>query len=253
MSKNTNKNQNKFSPEILDQLMKDYDHSNPAMLIGKDGLFNDLKKALIERALNAELDHHLGYKKNQANNNDEVNYRNGSNVKTVITDNDKITIDTPRDRNASFEPLINKKGQRTFTGFDDKIISMYARGMTLSEIAAHLQEIYGVEVSGEFISNITDAVIDEVETWQNRALDKIYPIIFLDAIMVKCSEDNRVINKAIYLALAVNMEGQKEILGFWIANNEGAKFWLSIVTELKNRGINDVFIFCVDGLDSVDI
>jgi putative transposase len=141
-----------------------------------------------------------------------------------------------------------KKAQRTFDGFNDKIISMYARGMTVSEIAGHLQEIYGIEVSGDFISNVTDAVIDEVETWQNRGLDKVYPIIFLDAIVVKCREDNRVINKAVYLALAVNMNGEKEILGFWISNNEGAKFWLSIVTELKNRGLQDVFIFCVDGL-----
>ena len=144
----------------------------------------------------------------------------------LITEDDKINIDVPRDRDSSFEPLIVKKGQRTFTGFDDKIISMYARGMTVSEISGHLQEIYGVEVSGDFISNVTDAVIDEVEAWQNRSLDKVYPIIFLDCLVVKCREDNRVINKSVYLALAVNMDGSKEILGLWIANSEGAKFWL---------------------------
>lgn len=248
MSKFATKNQSKFNPEILDQLMKDYDPSNPDMLIGKDGLFNNLKKALIERALNAELDCHLGYKKNQANSNDDGNYRNGFTSKTIITQDDKISIDSPRDRNSSFEPIIVKKGQRTFTGFDDKIISMYARGMTVSEIAGHIQDIYGVEVSADFISNVTDAVIDEVEAWQSRPLDKVYPIIFLDCIVVKAREETRVVNKAVYLALAVKMDGTKEILGLWIANNEGAKFRLSIVTELKNRGLNDVFIFCVDGL-----
>jgi len=247
----TTKKLSKFDPALLDSLMKDYDPSNPQMLIGKDGLLAGLKKALIERALGAELDIHLGYKKNQPSiigDNGENNYRNGVGSKTIITDDDKIAIDVPRDRESSFEPLIVKKGQRRFDGFNDKIISMYARGMTVSEISGHLQEIYGIEVSGDFISNVTDAVIDEVEAWQNRGLDKIYPIIFLDAIVVKAKEDNRVINKAVYLALAVNMNGEKEILGFWIANNEGAKFWLSIVTELKNRGLQDVFIFCVDGL-----
>lgn len=246
MSKNNAKTKNKFNPELLDQLMKGYDPNNPQGLIGKDGLLSDLKKALIERAMNAEMYMHLGYEKNQSAPAD--NYRNGSSTKTVITDEDKITIDVPRDRDSSFDPLIVKKGQRTFNGFNDKIISMYARGMTVSEIQGHIEEIYGVEVSGDFISNVTDQIIDEVESWQNRGLSKVYPVIFLDCIVVKCKEDNRVINKAVYLALAINMDGSKEILGFWIANNEGAKFWLSIVTELKNRGIQDVFIFCVDGL-----
>ncbi len=240
------KNNKKFSSELLDQLMKDYNPLKPEGLIGKDGLLSDLKKALIERAMNAEIDMHLGYKKNQLSLND--NYRNGSSSKTVITDDDKISIDVPRDRDASFEPLIVKKGQRTFTGFNDKIISMYARGMTVAEIQGHLEEIYKVEVSPDFISNVTDAIIDEVESWQNRPLDKVYPVVFLDCLVVKCKEDNRVINKAVYLALAINMDGSKEILGFWISNNEGAKFWLSIVTELKNRGLADVFIFCIDGL-----
>jgi putative transposase len=247
MTKNIQKI-NKFDPALLDQLMKDYNPANPEGLIGRDGLLNDLKKALIERALSCELDIHLGYKKNQQRAKDEVNYRNGSGSKTIITDDNKITIDVPRDRDSSFEPLMVKKGQRTFTGFNDKIISMYARGMTVAEISAHLQEIYNVEVSGDFISNVTDAVIEEVEAWQNRIIDKVYPIIFLDAIVVKSREDSRIMNKAVYLALGVNMQGQKEILGIWIANNEGAKFWLSIVTELKNRGLEDVFIFCVDGL-----
>lgn len=248
MNKNNKKVKkiNGFDSVLLDQLMKDYDPSNPSMLIGRDGLLNDLKKALIERAMKAELDIHLGYKKNQPALAD--NYRNGCSSKTVITDEDKITIDVPRDRESSFQPQIVKKSQRTFNGFNDKIISMYARGMTVSEIQGHIEEIYGVEVSGDFISNVTDQIIEEVESWQSRALDKVYPVIFLDCIVIKCKEDNRVINKAVYLALAINMDGSKEILGFWIAGNEGAKFWLSIVTELKNRGIQDVFIFCVDGL-----
>jgi len=159
------KNKKKFSSELLDQLMNDYDPSNPQMLIGKDGLISDLKKALIERAMNAEMDMHLGYKKNQLSVGDG-NYRNGISSKTVISDDDKINIDVPRDRDSSFDPLIVKKGQRTFTGFNDKIISMYARGMTVAEIQGHLEEIYGVEVSGDFISNVTDSIIDEVESWQ---------------------------------------------------------------------------------------
>ena len=226
--------------------MKDYDPKNPQALIGKDGLLNGLKKALIERALSAEMDIHLGYSKN--NQSKGNNYCNGFSSKSVITDDDKINIDTPRDRNFSFEPQIVQKGQRRFSGFDDKVISIYARGMTLSEIKGHLQEIQGVDVSSDFISNITDSVIEEEQAWQNRGLDKVYPVIFLDAIIVKCKEDNRVINQAVYLALGINMEGKKEILGLWIGKNKGAKFWLSIVTALKNRGLEDVFIFCVDGL-----
>lgn len=226
--------------------MKDYDPKNPQALIGKDGLLNGLKKALIERALSAEMDIHLGYSKN--NKSKGNNYCNGYSSKSVITDDDKINIDTPRDRNSSFEPQIVQKGQRRFSGFDDKVISIYARGMTLSEIKGHLQEIQGVDVSSDFISNITDSVIEEEQAWQNRGLDKVYPVIFLDAIIVKCKEDNRVINQAVYLALGINMEGKKEILGLWIGKNKGAKFWLSIVTALKNRGLEDVFIFCVDGL-----
>lgn len=245
MTKN-NKKSNQFSQELLDDLMKDYDPKNPQALIGKDGLLNGLKKALIERALSAEMDIHLGYSKN--NKSKGNNYCNGFSSKSVITDDDKINIDTPRDRNFSFEPQIVQKGQRRFSGFDDKVISIYARGMTLSEIKGHLQEIQGVDVSSDFISNITDSVIEEEQAWQNRGLDKVYPVIFLDAIIVKCKEDNRVINQAVYLALGINMEGKKEILGLWIGKNKGAKFWLSIVTALKNRGLEDVFIFCVDGL-----
>jgi len=244
----SNKSKSRISQELLDELMKDYDINNPESLIGKNGLISDLKKALIERALNSELDHHLGYDKNSVRSQDCDNYRNGYSSKTVLTGDGQIDIDNPRDRDSSFEPVMVKKNQTRFTGFDDKIISMYARGMTISEIQGHLLEIYGVERSPEFISNVTDSIIDELHIWQNRPLEKVYPIIFLDALVVKAREDKRIINKAVYVALGVNMEGQKEILGLWIGENEGAKFWLSIITELKNRGIEDAFMFCVDGL-----
>lgn len=241
-------NSNQFNKELLDDLMKDYDINNPEGLIGKDGLFNNLKKALIERALSSEMDLHLGYSKNEVRGKDHDNYRNGYSYKTVLTGDGQVQIDNPRDRDASFEPIIVKKNQTRFTGFDDKVISMYARGMTISEIQGHLLEIYGVDRSPEFISNITDGIVEELISWQNRPLEKIYPIIFLDALVVKAKEDKRIINKAVYVALGVNMAGQKEILGLWIGENEGAKFWLSIITELRNRGVEDVFIFCVDGL-----
>lgn len=244
----SNKNTPQFSKELLDDLMKDYNPNNPEGLIGRDGLLNGLKKALIERALNAEMDFHLGYNKHESRSEDCENYRNGCSSKTILTGDGQITIDNPRDRDSSFEPSIIEKNQTRFTEFDDKIISLYARGMTISEIKGHLEESYGVERSPEFISNVTDAVIDELNIWQNRPLDKTYPIIYLDALVIKCKEDKRVINKAVYIALGVNMDGKKEILGIWIGENEGAKFWLSIVTEFKNRGIEDVFIFCVDGL-----
>lgn len=257
LKSNKNNNNCNFSKELIDDLMKNYNPANPEELIGKNGLLNQLKKALIEKAMNTEMDMHLGYSKNDAigrNNNlnelrDSNNYRNGYSSKNIITDNnEKISISTPRDRNGDFEPIIIPKHERRFSGFDDKIISMYGRGMTISEIQGHLKDIYQVDVSNEFISNITDAVIEEVEIWQNRPIDKTYPVIFLDAIHIKAKEDNRIINKAVYLALAINMEGRKEILGFWVGKNEGAKFWMGILSELKNRGLEDVFIFCCDGL-----
>ena len=237
---------NTFDKNLLDKILNNYNPNNPEELIGKDGLLSSLKKALIERALNTEMDLHLGYKKNGKSISN--NYRNGNTEKSVITDDDRINIEVPRDRDSSFEPQIVKKGQKRFTGFDDKIISMYARGMTVREIQAHIEEIYGVDISHEMISNITDSIIDEIVQWQNRPLDKVYPIVFLDAIVIKCRDNGRVVNKSVYLALGVNMSGHKDILGFWIGQTEGAKFWLSIVTELKNRGLEDVFIFCVDGL-----
>jgi putative transposase len=208
--------------------------------------FKMLQKAMIEKALEGELGYHLGYNKSERS--DADNSRNGYGTKTIVTDNFETDIRTPRDRNSSFEPQLIKKGQNQFKGFDDKIISMYARGMSMKEIQGHLQEIYSIDVSTEFISNVTDKVIEEVTAWQNRPLDSIYPVLYLDCLVVKIRENNQIINKALFLAVAINTEGQKEVLGMWIAKNEGAKFWLSVITELKNRGVEHIYIACVDGL-----
>jgi putative transposase len=235
-----------FSPELLDELLKDY--QKPDDLLGQDGLLQQLTKALVERALDGELTHHLGYEKHDAAGDNSGNSRNGTSPKTIRGKRGQVRIDVPRDRNAEFEPQLIKKGQTRFDGFDDKIISLYARGMTQREIQGHLEEIYGVEVSPSLISNVTDAVLDEVRTWQSRPLDAVYPILYLDALQVKVKSQGRVTNKAIYLAFGVNLQGLKEVLGMWAADNEGAKFWMQVVTELKNRGVTDIFIACVDGL-----
>lgn len=215
---------------------------------GKDPLelMNEMKKAIMERALSAEMDYHLGNSKND----DTIdgNYRNGYGSKTVNTDTGPIEIETPRDRDSSFDPQLIAKRQRNLKGFDDKIISMYGRGMTMMEIQSHLEEIYGCEVSHELISNVTDGVIEEVKEWQNRPLDDIYPILYLDAMVIKIRENGHVFNKSLYIALGVNMDGEKEILGIWLNKTEGSKFWLSVITELKNRGVKDIFIACIDGL-----
>jgi transposase-like protein len=208
--------------------------------------FKDLQKALIEKAMEGELAYHLGYKKHERS--DIENNRNGYGHKKIITDSGEFEILTPRDRDGSFEPQLIKKGQSQFKGFDEKIISMYARGMSMREIQEHLQEIYAIEVSPEFISKVTDKVMDEVISWQNRGLDKIYPILYLDCLVVKVKENNQITNKSLFLAIAINLDGQKEILGMWIAKNEGAKFWLSVITDLKNRGVEEINIACVDGL-----
>lgn len=197
--------------------------------------------------MQAELSHHLGYEKNEQLKS-SGNYRNGKTSKRLITENGDIEIDIPRDRTGDFEPKLIGKYQRRLTGFDDKILSLYARGMTVREIKSHIEEIYQTEVSHDLISTITDEVMSEVEGWQNRPLDSIYPILYLDAIVLKIRDNGQVKNKALYLAIGINMEGSKEVLGMWISVNEGAKFWLSVVTELKNRGVQDILIACVDGL-----
>jgi putative transposase len=230
--------------ELLEELLKDY--KSPEDLLGQGSLLKELTKALVEKALDGELTHHLGYPKHSVSKND--NARNGKSKKGLLTGHGKMEIVSPRDRNGSFEPELVKKRQTRFDGFDDKILSMYARGMTVREIQGHLEDIYAVEVSPDLISSVTDSVLDEVKAWQDRPLDAVYPIVFMDALRVKIRDNGHVINKAVYMALGVNLDGNKEVLGLWVAKEEGAKFWLKVVTELKNRGVKDMFIACVDGL-----
>lgn len=233
-------------PELLDELLKDY--QKPDDLLGQDGLLQQLTKALVERALDGELTHYLGYEKHDAAGDNSGNSRNGTTPKILRGKRGQVQIDVPRDRTSEFEPQLVKKGQTRFDGLDEKIISLYSRGMTQREIQGHLEEIYGVEVSPSLISTVTDAVLDEVRAWQSRPLDAVYPILYLDALQVKVKSQGRVTNKAIYLAFGVNLSGLKEVLGMWASEAEGAKFWMQIVTELKNRGVQDIFIACVDGL-----
>jgi putative transposase len=235
-----------ITKEVLDELLKDY--RGPDDLTGEEGLLKQLTKALVEQAMGAELTQHLGYEKHQAGEKPSENRRNGRSLKTVRSDQGPITIDVPRDRDGTFEPKIVGKHQRELPGFSDKILSMYARGMTNREIAEHLKEIYGTEVSPQFITSVTDAVVESLEEWRNRELESVYPIVFFDAIVVKVRDNGHVVKKAIYLALAITLEGQKDLLGLWIDQSEGAKFWLGIISELKNRGVQDILIAAVDGL-----
>jgi putative transposase len=232
--------------EVLDELIKDY--KKPEDLIGETGLLKQLTKALLERAMGAELTEHLGYEKHDPVGYNSGNSRNGTSAKTVKGEFGEITVETPRDRNSSFEPRILKKHQTRFDGFDDKIVSMYARGMTPREIQGHLQEMYGVEVSPTLISEVTDAGMEEVKAWQSRPLEPLYPILYLDALYVKMRHEGRVENRAVYVAIGVELNGHKDVLGLWTSGSEGAKFWLGVLTELKNRGVKDVLIACVDGL-----
>jgi putative transposase len=232
--------------ELIDRLLANY--KKPEDIIGENGLLKQLTKAVLQRALQAEMTDHLGHEKHAAVANKSGNARNGKSAKTLIGEFGTMPIEIPRDRDSSFEPVIVPKGQTRFVGFDDKIISLYARGMTTREIQGHLEEIYGVEVSPSLISTVTDAVTDEVKAWQNRPLDALYPIVYMDAIRVKGRGNGHVVNKAVYLAIGITLDGVKEVLGMWVAETEGAKFWLQVVTELKNRGVQDIFIACVDGL-----
>ena len=236
----------KIRKELLDELIKDY--KKPEDLIGETGLLKQLTKALMERALGAELTEHLGYEKHDPAGYNSGNSRNGTGSKTVAGDFGEIVVETPRDRNGTFEPQILRKHQTRLDGFDDKILSMYARGMTTREIQGHLQEMYGVEVSPTLISSVTDAVMEEVKAWQSRPLEPVYGLLFLDALYVKMRHEGRVENRAVYVAIGVDLEGRKDVLGLWTNSNEGAKFWLAVLTELKNRGVKDVLIVCIDGL-----
>lgn len=232
--------------ELIDSLLSDY--KKPEDLIGEHGLLKQITKALVERALQAEMESHLGHGKNETVTNAAKNTRNGKSSKTLKGEFGELPIEIPRDRDGSFEPQLIPKHQTRWTGFDEKILSLYARGMTVREIQSHLEEMYGTDVSPSLISSVTDAVADEVKQWQSRPLDALYPIVYMDCIHVKVRDAGAVRTKAVYLALGINLTGEKELLGIWIAQTEGAKFWLQVVTELKNRGVQDVFIACVDGL-----
>src|SRR5258708_22177674 len=235
-----------ITPELLDQLLTNYE--KPEDLTGDDGLFKQLKKALIERALGAELTEHLGYEKGDPAGRGSGNSRNGSSSKTLLADDGTVEIAAPRARAGSFEPQLIGKGQTRFDGFDEKILSLYARGMTVREIQGHLAELYATDVSPDLISRVTDAVLDEVREWQNRPLDPVYPVVFFDALRVKIRDEGLVRNKAVYVALALHPDGEKEVLGLWIEQSEGAKFWLKVVNELKARGVNAILIAVVAGL-----
>jgi putative transposase len=230
---------------LLDELLKG---KKPEEILGKEGLLKELTKRLVERVLEGEMTEHLGYEPHSPDGKNTGNSRNGKTSKTVKTDHAEIDIAVPRDRKGDFEPQLVKKRQRRLPGFDEKVIALYARGMTTREIQGHLHELYGVEVSPSLISNVTDAVLEDVKTWQGRPLDAVYPIVYLDAIHLKLRRDGHVLVQAVYLALGINLEGQKELLGLWVGEAEGSKFWMSILTELKNRGIQDILIACVDGL-----
>lgn len=232
--------------EILDELIKDY--KNPEDLIGEQGLLKQLTKALLERAMEAELTHELGYEKNSRSGGRTLNRRNGSSSKTVRSKHGEVALEVPRDRDSEFEPVLIKKHQRRFDGFDDLILSLYSRGVSTRDIRSHIEDLYGVEVSPDLISSVTDNVQEFVREWQTRPLDAVYPIVYLDALRVKIRVDGSLQNRCIYLAIGVNLKGRKEALGLWSAETEGAKFWLSVLTELNNRGVRDIFIACVDGL-----
>jgi putative transposase len=230
-----------IADEVVDQLLVGRD---PATVFESGGLIDELKKRLAERMLNAELDHHL----ESAGEEEAGNHRNGYGSKTVITDTGKLELAIPRDRHGRFDPVLSGKYRRRFAGFDDKIIALYARGMTTREIAEHIGELYGAEISADLVSAVTDSVLEEVAAWQSRGLDATYAIVFFDALRVKIRNEGMVNNRAVYLALGVRCSGHKEILGIWIEQTEGAKFWLRVMSELRNRGVQDLLIAVVDGL-----
>ena len=236
-----------IDPKLIDGLLAEHGH-RPEDIAGANGLLKQLTKALLERVMQAELTDHLGYEKHDPVGYNTGNSRNGKTTKKLKGEFGELELETPRDRKGTFEPKIVAKGQTRFTGFDDKILSMYARGMTTREIQAHLEEIYGIEVSPTLVSTVTEAVQDEVRAWQMRMLDQTYAIVYLDALYVRMRDNGHVQNRAVYVAIGVNLDGAKEVLGLWTSANEGAKFWLQVLTEIQNRGVQDIFIACVDGL-----
>lgn len=244
------KNNNKVSNPAIEKLVSEIlSQNDTSEIFGKEGIFQEFKKQIVNKILEKEMESHIGYEKHSKNEKESYNRRNGHYDKTLIDpEGRKLTVEVPRDRDGEFEPQLIPKGVRKFEGFDDKVISLYARGMTIREIQGHLEELYATKVSSELISKVTDGILEEATAWQNRALDNIYPIMYLDCIHVKARDNHVIINKAVYLAIGVNMDGKKELLGIWIGKNEGAKFWMQVVTELKNRGVEQIYIACVDGL-----
>lgn len=230
--------------ELIDELIA----TSEGSLIGPDGLVKELTKALVERMLAGEMNHHLGYEKHDVDGYGSGNSRNGKSKKTLKGEAGEMRIQVPRDRNGTFEPKLIEKHQTRFEGFDAKILSMYALGMTVRDIQGHLHEMYGVDVSAGLISEVTDSIQEEVRAWQDRPLEALYPIVYLDALMVKMRQDGKVDNRAVYTAIGINMEGEKSVLGLWVSGNEGAKYWMSVLMNLKNRGMKDAFIICTDGL-----
>jgi putative transposase len=240
----------KLKDDLIEQLLKDVDFSKltPEQITGESGLLKQLTKRIVEKAMSTEMKDHLGYEINNPVGNNTGNSRNGTSKKTILTEIGDIDLSIPRDRKGEFDPKIIKKHQRRFDGFDDKIISMYARGMTTRDIQGHLKDIYGVDVSPDLVSNVTDEVLLDVKEWQNRLLDKTYPVVYFDALVVNGRTEGKAVKKSVYIALGLDMQGKKEVLGLWIGETEGAKFWMGIVTELKNRGLEDILIACIDGL-----
>ena len=236
----------KFSPELLDELLGE--SKTASDLLGSSGLLKELSKALMERMLEGEMNHHLGYEKYESVGRNSGNSRNGKSKKTLKSELGELELAIPRDRQAEFEPLLIPKHATRFAELDQKAISLYARGMSERDITSQLEDLYGIKLSHGLISDIVSEVMSEVRAWQNRALDEVYPIVYFDALVVKVRQEKQVIKKHLYLALAINLEGDKELLGMWLAETEGAKFWLSVMNELKNRGVRDMFIACVDGL-----
>ena len=231
---------------LIDELLQDCNDSKD--ILGNNGLLKQLTKRLVERTLEAELTDHLGYEPNAFQGRGSGNNRNGKGHKTVQSESGELRIEVPRDRKGTFEPQLVKKRQRRLEGFDDKVLALYARGLSTRDIQGHFEELYGVEVSPTLISNVTNAVMEDVRSWQSRPLSTVYPILYFDALFVKSRQEGPVKNKAVFLALGINLEGEKELLGLWIAETEGSKFWLSVFNELKSRGVQDCFIACVDGL-----
>jgi putative transposase len=236
----------RLSDELIDELLAGA--RTEEEIVGAGGLLADLTRRLVERALSAELTEHLGYERHQEPPGGSGNTRNGTTPKTLVTEHGPVQVKTPRDRNGSFEPQIVRKGQRRFQGFDDKILALYSRGLSTRDIEAHLQEIYGVKVGRDLISTVTDAVMDDVRAWQQRPLDDVYPVVFLDCLVLKIREGGTVQRRACYLALGITVDGDRDVLGMWFQETEGAKFWMQVLTDLKQRGVRDILICCVDGL-----